>query len=174
MGSSAVGLGLVERFGFEYTGIDAIPDAVFQQQRRHPSLRLAVADARTLRRDLAQAGLISYGSCPPFDVLFDKGTADALLLFENPCTAVTTYANEAAALLNGNGCSGCGAWVVVTCLREEGGVLQGMGPPRLLGLLQTLGWQLAHHQPDLETAEKGATDRTYDLLVLLPPVLACV
>jgi len=170
MGSSAVGMGFVERFGFEYVGVDVIPDAVSQQQRRYPSLKLAVADARTLREDLEHSGLLPMDSSDPhFDLLFDKGTADALLLFNDPDAAIELYARQAATLLTSSDGRRCGAWVIVTCLRQEGGILNGQGRPRLLSILESLGWELYHHHLDLKSKQKGGSNRTYDTLTLLPP-----
>lgn len=169
MGSSAVGLGFVERFGFEYVGIDAISDAVLQQQRRYPTLQLAVADARTLHRDLERSGLLSADRDPFYDLLFDKGTADALLLFNNPDAAMELYARQAATLLTSSDGGRCGVWVIVTCLRKEGGILNGKGQPRLLCMLKQLGWELYQHQQDLRSIESGGSNRTYDMLIFLPP-----
>jgi len=77
-GSSAMGMHF-HCLGFDYLGTDAIPSAIQTQRVRYPQLRLEIADARSLTRDLRGVGAsVDWLAKPvdwlakPVDIVFDK------------------------------------------------------------------------------------------------------
>ena len=184
-GNSAVGAYLAEIPGLHYLGVDVVPAAIEQQRKRYPNLHLKVADARNLRHDLTQrpedtTEKRTHGerSCsdfdggkknspPLFDVAFDKGTADALFIYDDARSGsddhVDRYLAELEAILEPRR----GLFVVVACAREDG-ILQGSKAPRLwTKVAEPRGWTLETHE--LLRSDVGAGDRTFDYLVLRVP-----
>ncbi|KAH8077004.1 methyltransferase [Aureococcus anophagefferens] len=84
-GLSDVGAGLAAVA--DYCGVDAVPACVDLQRSRFPDLRLAVADAPEL--GAADGFLARAWGEPHADVVFDKGTFDALFLYADPESAGT-------------------------------------------------------------------------------------
>ena len=76
VGLSDVGPGLADLDGVLYCGCDAVADCVALQRARHPRLALAVGDARRL--SALDGFLASTFGSRHVDVVFDKGTFDAL------------------------------------------------------------------------------------------------
>jgi len=157
-GNSAVGAALAALPGVHYVGVDVVPEAIRQQRRRYPHLDLRVADARHLSRDLA--------NCPAFDVAFDKGTADALFIYDDDHgndDHVHQYLAQLEQVLDPHG----GLLLVVGCAREDG-ILAGDQAPRLwTHVARPRRWTLLAH--DLLYSDVGAGDRSFDFLVLRVP-----
>ncbi|KAH8052189.1 methyltransferase [Aureococcus anophagefferens] len=154
-GLSDVGAGLAAVA--DYCGVDAVPACVDLQRSRFPDLRLAVADAREL--GAADGFLARAWGEPHADVIFDKGTFDALFLYADPDRAVRAYWRAAAS-------PGAGVLVVVGCARTDG-ILQGTGAPRLRGFLDAGGWRVDAQEEIL--SDVGAGERTFDWIVAAPP-----
>ena len=131
------------------------------QAARFPSVTWSVADCRNLQHDLSS--WLGRESRPSVAAAFDKGTADALLLFDEPAVAIRAYLGEMRALLSGGG-----GFLVVTCLREEGGILRGRGRPRLLRHINPEEWTIVTHLNDLTSDVGAGDDRSYDAVLLTP------
>ncbi|KAK7242141.1 methyltransferase [Aureococcus anophagefferens] len=157
-GLSDVGAGLAAVA--DYCGVDAVPACVDLQRSRFPDLRLAVADAREL--GAADGFLARAWGEPHADVIFDKGTFDALFLYADPDRAVRAYLRGARRLLAARR----GVLVVVGCARTDG-ILQGTGAPRLRGFLDAGGWRVDAQEEIL--SDVGAGERTFDWIVAAPP-----
>ena len=82
-----MGAALAE-LGYDYLGVDAVHSCVEAQAKRYPNLRIAYGDCRTLASDVNVAdGVVDFGGGgggDGYDVVFDKGTADALFLYNDP------------------------------------------------------------------------------------------
>lgn len=157
-GLSDVGAGLAAVA--DYCGVDAVAACVDLQRSRFPDLRLAVADAREL--GAADGFLARAWGEPHADVIFDKGTFDALFLYADPDRAVRAYLRGARRLLAARR----GVLVVVGCARTDG-ILQGTGAPRLRDYLDAGGWRVDAQEEIL--SDVGAGERTFDWIVAAPP-----
>uniref|UniRef100_A0A7S3K1V3 Methyltransferase domain-containing protein n=1 Tax=Aureoumbra lagunensis TaxID=44058 RepID=A0A7S3K1V3_9STRA len=161
-GNSPLASQLLNRFpNIRYLGTDVVPEAIQQQRERYPQLDLRVADARHLTRDLPSS---SY-----FDVVFDKGTADALFLYDDSIHGtndhVKVYLDEISHILHPDH----GIFLVAACARQDG-ILHGSQAPRIwTNVAHPAGWRLlAHNQ--LQSDVGASNDRTFDFLVLRPPI----
>ena len=167
-GTSGVVAALVA-LGHDARGVDVSAAAVASQRRRFPgpdgTARFAEADARGL--DAAASEL--FGDGCGVDVVFDKGTSDALLGYRDSRAAVEAFLSAAAKALAAGG-----ALVVVSNFRVGGafaddapeGVRRGFGAPGLAAIATRRGWTVRS-----SALVRGAS-RDCDVVVYAPPPAA--
>ena len=213
VGTSCVGAGLIDSIqtaGAIYVGVDAVPSAIALQKQYYPDQRLFVADARDLAERHGATMLrdwfgevdtsnvnegYSISGLGKLDLIFDKGTADALFLYQQPEIAISAYLRQVSMLLRPKDVSSGeiemkhrGIFLVVSCARVDG-ILNGHGKPLLLKHIEETQKQkqrrLDHQGEEVfeETpiespgtweilfhrellSDVGAGDRTYDLIAL--------
>jgi len=109
------------------------------------------------------------------------------MLFDNPSEAMKLYLNEVHSMLSqrqtecDHGEGAAGVFLIVTCLREQGGILNGSGSPRLFqymdqsplsetnhhSVISLSRWRVLRHD-HFESDIKAGNDRNYDVILLQP------